>query len=319
MSLALLLSCFVACSVFAASPAPAGQAEPASANPAKPAAAKPSASKPASSKPAASKPARFEPAAAKPAGSKAQPSKAKGPPSKEELAAGIDTKVLVIKKEQKGRDRTVRLKTKDGWWIVFTYRPPVKRGPVAVLAHGYGSGRAEWLGLSADLHRKGWGTLAFDIRGHGDSATGPSGRADFNFIDGKEGWLDAAKDFDVVLEWLAGQKVPASRTCLVGASLGANLAAVAAAGHPRLACAALLSPGRDFRGVRLDESPSPRVRTLAAASPEDPYSYQTLVGFRARGGGRTLLEASRGHGVEMLRDADFSADLVKWLDAAVKR
>ncbi|MBI4677074.1 MAG: alpha/beta fold hydrolase [Elusimicrobia bacterium] len=221
--------------------------------------------------------------------------------------------------KEQGRDKTVRLKTADGWWIVFTYRAPRKGRPVAVLAHGYGSGRAEWSGLSADLHKKGWGTLALDLRGHGDSHTGPAGRVDFNFIDAKDGWNDAAKDLDLTLEFLRGEKIPARRSCLVGASLGANLVSRAAASAPGLACVALLSPGRDYRGVALDEDPGPKAKTLAAASPEDPYAYQTIVGFRARRSTHSLLEASRGHGVGMFQDLDFYKGFLSWLDAAAKR
>ncbi|MBI5623555.1 MAG: alpha/beta fold hydrolase [Elusimicrobia bacterium] len=262
--------------------------------------------------------AMASPAAKADEASKAKPPTVKDPPSKEELAAGRDTGVLIIKKDQKAKDKLVRVKTKDGWWIVFTYRPGRKGRPVAVLAHGYGSGRAEWAGLALELQAKGWGTVALDLRGHGDSNTGPAGRVDFNFIDSQGTWSDAVADLEAVLEHLRLQKVPLSRTCLVGASIGANLVSLAAARHPGLACSVLLSPGRDYRGVKLDENPFPKVRTLAAASPEDPYAYQTLVGFEARRSKIKLLEASRGHGVEMLRDADFNAELLRWLTRPAK-
>lgn len=228
-----------------------------------------------------------------------------------------DTGVLIIKKDQPGPERTVRLKTTDGWWIVMTYRPPRKGSPVAVLVHGFGTNRRDWAGLAADLARKGWGTLALDLRGHGDSRMGPSGPVDFASIDGGGAWLDAAKDVEAALGYVRGQRIATRRLCLVGASIGANLVSRAAAADPGLGCAVLLSPRRDFQGVPL-ASPRPGLRALAAASRADPHSYEALESLAARRPGIETLDAARGHGAAMFQDRDFYRDLLRWLDNAAR-
>ncbi|MBI5209755.1 MAG: alpha/beta fold hydrolase [Elusimicrobia bacterium] len=215
--------------------------------------------------------------------------------------------------------RKVKLKTVDGWGLYADYRPRAKGKPVAVLVHGYGASREEWSGLASDLARKGWGSLALDLRGHGDSTEGPSGKADFSFVDSRGDWSEAIKDIESAVKLVSGEGVPRSRICLVGASIGANLAAAAASSLPGLGCVALLSPGRDYRGVVLDESPRPKTRTLVAASPADPYAYQTLVGFKAGRTGHVLLEASKGHGVAMFQDVDFYKSLLAWLDGVGRK
>ncbi len=73
----------------------------------------------------------------------------------------------------------VRFKTVDGWTIVGVYHPPRpggKKGDVAVLIHGVGAGHGEWSSIEPRLWKMGLGTLAIDLRGHGESDQGPSGK-----------------------------------------------------------------------------------------------------------------------------------------------
>ena len=68
---------------------------------------------------------------------------------------------------------------------------------------------------------------------------------------------------------------------LVGASLGANLAALAAADSPAVRAVALLSPSLDYRGVRLDADRDEKARVAAGVS------------RRQHGGSRTRCAPSR--------------------------
>lgn len=207
----------------------------------------------------------------------------------------------------------VRIKTTDGWTLAGLYCKPKKGKPVAVLAHGLASGKGEWDKFTPELWKLGWGTLALDLRGHAGSTSGPAGPSDYVMIDSYSGWPQACRDIEAGISFLnRDKKVPSSsRVVLIGASMGANLAAQVFIRTPGLRAAVLLSPGEDYRGVILPRSLGRKV--LVGASPSDPYAYQTLVGLAARMDGATLLKTSNGHGVQMLDDGKFLAALLDWL------
>lgn len=211
------------------------------------------------------------------------------------------------------KTEAVWLKTTDGWRIAASYRLPRKGRPVVVMVHGYGAGKSEWEALRLELWKRGWGSLALDLRGDGESLSGPLGRADFRVVDAMDSWAGAQRDIEAARDFLLARKIPASRIGLMGASLGANLAAAVWARAPGLGFLALLSPGDDYRGVRLERRL--KGRRLVAAAPSDPYAFQSLVGYRALADGTETLEARRGHGAQMLEDARFLEGLLAWLRA----
>lgn len=126
-----------------------------------------------------------------------------------------------------------------------------KRSPLAVLAHQYPATRDSFAPLVADLLSLGWATLAFDVRGHGESvrvatATGvglrvidaPRGLAGQDFADGfigsigKVGFANISDDIVRVAGWGASQNfIDGTRILLCGASVGGTGVLLAA---PRL-------------------------------------------------------------------------------------
>jgi pimeloyl-ACP methyl ester carboxylesterase len=214
----------------------------------------------------------------------------------------------------KDAEQKVSFPTKDGWTISALYRPARKHGVVLILAHGVGSAKGEWGGFTQRLAAKGVGTLAFDLRGHADSKAGPKGAGDYTTFDATGEWARAAGDFDAAADWLKAKGVAEDKIALGGASIGANLASVAAAAHPKTPFLLLLSAGPDYRGVKLRK---PETRTLAGASPGDLYAYQTLKPLAAVPGVETF-EASSGHGVQMFTDPATLDKIVDWIAAASK-
>ena len=79
--------------------------------------------------------------------------------------------------------KLVHLKTNDGWTLAALYHTPEEGKPAAILIHGVGSSKAEWEGFSAELWKLGYGTLAIDLRGHGESRKGPRGDEDYTGFD----------------------------------------------------------------------------------------------------------------------------------------
>lgn len=86
-------------------------------------------------------------------------------------------KPALVDKEKMDKDKinkeTVSFKTSDGLLLKGTFYPSEKGGssPVVMMLHKLGSKRTEgdWEGLAVQLQKKGYATLIFDFRGHGES------------------------------------------------------------------------------------------------------------------------------------------------------
>lgn len=211
--------------------------------------------------------------------------------------------------------RVVTLKTADGWTLTADERPAAKGGMWLVLAHGVGSSRGEWETLASRLQAAGVGTVCVDLRGHHDSLKGPKGAGDFNTFDATGEWPKAVEDLLAAARYLKSRGVAADRVAFGGASIGANLAALAAAKSPRAPFLLLLSPGPDYRGVPL--SLRRGLKTLAGAAPADRYADQTLAPLAKMERVETF-EAPAGHGVQMFGDPATLDKVVAWVVAASK-
>ncbi len=186
------------------------------------------------------------------------------------------------------------------------YEAATRPAPGIVLVHMLGRSKDEWNGLAERLQAAGATVLAFDLRGHGGSS------GDSRSFSAMVGDVRAAA------EWLATRQGVRPTIGLVGASLGANLAAQAAASLPAARAVALLSPSLDYRGVRLDAALMKRLSARPvwlAASTEDYYALRTVKELMLGGGPyEHRLSGARAHGTALLSaDDDLTAALVDWL------
>lgn len=207
----------------------------------------------------------------------------------------------------------MRLETSDGIRLAAEYHAPRKAKPVFVLLHGLGAGRGEWAAFASTLAARGYGTLALDARGHGESGGPP-----FTTFATPESWLLIERDLEAALSWLAKRGVPARRAVLAGASIGANIALRTAARRPSVPFVVLLSAGYDYQGVRIEDAAARFERPiLFAAAAEDPYAFRTaaLLAPRARHPESLFLKAAAGHGAGMLSGAANAAFLEELLRA----
>jgi alpha-beta hydrolase superfamily lysophospholipase len=211
--------------------------------------------------------------------------------------------------------RRVAFATSDGWTIAADYRPPRRGGAVLILVHGVGASKAEWSVLAERLAARGVGTLALDLRGHADSRKGPGGEQGWEGFDAAGEWPNAGRDLDAAAGWLAARGIGGARVGFGGGSIGANLAARAAAARADAAFLLLLSPGPEYRGVELVSRPG--LKTLAVASTTDPYAAQTLGPLAARG--VETLEAPSGHGARLLDDPATLDRVAEWVARAARR
>jgi dienelactone hydrolase len=201
--------------------------------------------------------------------------------------------------------RQVSFRADDGHVVAGTVTEANQRPAAAVvLVPMLGRPREDWQALAQRLADAGITALAIDLRERAASDA-----------EGLEAW---SRDVTAAIGFLAGQPdVRGGSIGVLGASLGANLAAVAAGSDPRVRGLALLSPSLDYRGVRIEGAMRQYGSrpALLMASLRDPYAARSA---------RTLADAPPGprelhwsdvpaHGTQLLaRDPDLGRALVEW-------
>jgi alpha-beta hydrolase superfamily lysophospholipase len=213
--------------------------------------------------------------------------------------------LLAAPSESRAAQR-VTFKTDDGVVIAGTWHEPASRsGPAVILVPMLHRSRHDFDGLASQLASAGIGALAFDLRGHGESQ-GTIG-ADLG---------EMVADVQAARRFLAGRGDVTGRVGLAGASLGASLAAIAAAGDPTISSLALLSPTLDYRGVRIEAAMKKfgARPVLMVASDEDGYASRSVRDLAKGQRGREVLRLTgAGHGTVMLeRDPSLMGSLVDW-------
>lgn len=230
------------------------------------------------------------------------------------LPAALALLTLLAIRPGDASSQRVSLRTDDGLTLAATwYEPSTRPAPALILVHMLHRSRREWDGVGQRLAAEGIGALALDLRGHGESpgaiAAGEAAQADYGAM---------VLDVKAARRYLVQRSdVSQSRVGIVGASIGANLAALEASGDPSIASLVLLSPSLDYRGLRIEAA----VKKLAGrpvllvASDDDPYALRSVRDLQKAGGGtRELLVLKQaGHGTSMLaRDPDLARVLVDW-------
>ncbi len=224
-------------------------------------------------------------------------------------AVGIAlTLVLVTAGAAAAASRPVQLRASDGVAIAAAvYDAASAPAPAVVLVHMLTRTKEDWRPFAERLQTAGFTAVAIDLRGHGqsDGASTPAPAM--------------ALDVQAALTWLGERsEVRPAAIAIVGASLGASLALLAAADAPAVRGVALLSPAADYRGVRLDAAArkfGARPMFIAASS-EDPYALRTLRALTDAElpSREPRVSALTAHGSQLLeRDGDLAAALVDWL------
>ncbi|MEZ4407698.1 MAG: alpha/beta hydrolase [Polyangiales bacterium] len=205
--------------------------------------------------------------------------------------------------------------TRDGWTLAATVATgeASSQGAAVLLVHQLGSSRGEWSALMDRLARPPSITaMAIDLRGHGESTLGPSGRATWErFRPTPAAWAATATDVAAGVDYL---KVSggAQRVVIVGSSLGSTAAVMAAAEDPSVAAVVMISPGLEYRGV--DPRPaftrfagvfagaSARPALLLAAD-QDLAAAEAVPALASMAGPATeheVIGGTRAHGVSLL-------------------
>jgi dipeptidyl aminopeptidase/acylaminoacyl peptidase len=200
--------------------------------------------------------------------------------------------------------QTIKFESADKLEIIGTfYESPKANSPAVLLLHQWQSTRKSFDEFAKQLQAKGFGVLAIDGRGFGESVkttdgkTVSSSRTD-----------DAVKemkiDVDKAFNFLKQQKnVDATRVGIVGASYGSSLALIYAAENKQVKAVALLSPGINYFGNMPIE---PAAKTfgnrplLLVAADDDKESAETVKKLKQSGENYELqIYPKGGHGTNL--------------------
>lgn len=210
--------------------------------------------------------------------------------------------------------REMSLKTADGFTLKGTLTLPEGKGrkPVVVLAHEFRSDRRGWDPLAAELHARGIGTLALDLRGHGASTD-----KDGAVVKISEGFVDSAKtvgfdripgDLELAVKWLRAQPgVHPKRLGLAGSSVG-GFSVLLAAPKVRPYAVLALSPAgsvafSDRARAQLTEATQKSGAAVFVLSAEDDADAAANLGaVKSLTGVHAHLLKGKAHGFDLLAE-----------------
>jgi dienelactone hydrolase len=228
------------------------------------------------------------------------------------LAAALTLLAVFPSAEAAAGTQRVTIRTDDGVSLAATwYEPGSRSAPAVILVHMLHKTRHDWDSVATRLAAEGIGALAIDLRGHGESSGSlQEGEA--------PDYAALVRDVAAARRYLSSRSdVLQSRIGIAGASMGANLAVLAASADPGIASLALLSPSLDYRGLRIEAAMKKYGSrpAILIASDDDPYAMRSSKDLQKAGGGIREIHVLQhaGHGTVMVgRDPDLARTLVDW-------
>ncbi len=138
-------------------------------------------------------------------------------------------------------------------------------GPQVLLAHGFGQTRHSWAGTQERLGGAGFGSLAWDMRGHGESGSNPAGHS-YRVSDFIGDHLAGARELSGAGAGIDAPPLPLP--ILVGASMGGLTGLLAQASHRPFSALVLVdvTPRWEAAGMQ-------RIHDFMTAHPDGFESY----------------------------------------------
>jgi alpha-beta hydrolase superfamily lysophospholipase len=214
--------------------------------------------------------------------------------------------VLAFRADLHAAARAISFRASDGRTINALINEAAQRpAPAVVLVPMLGRPKEDWQAAAQRLAEANITALMIDLPGQ-VMPDDPKVAA---------GWSDEIR---AALTFLEGRPETRSGALgVAGASLGGNLAALAAAGDPRVRTLALISPSLDYRGVRIEAAMRQYGArpALLIASHQDPYAARSARELADKPPGIRELQWSdlAAHGTALLsREPDLVRALVEW-------
>jgi alpha-beta hydrolase superfamily lysophospholipase len=223
----------------------------------------------------------------------------------------------------------VELKTVDGWALKAMFAPSVPGKMTLLLLHGTGQRKEDWKRLAFPLTRAGYGVMAVDLRGHGESRTSPSGEEltwkKLRATPSANDFADMSRDAEAAVAWLAGQGVPEDSIGFIGSEVGGSIAIRFAATHQKVPLVVMLSPGMRWQEVLTPNAlralkrpiPTPVLMVYSEADKRTAKEVPILYAFaKAAVGPRyaTLISVPQERGTRMFKaQRPLVGQVIDWL------
>lgn len=223
----------------------------------------------------------------------------------------------------------VELKTVDGWTLKAMFAPSVPGKLTLLLLHGTGQRKEDWKRLAFPLTRAGYGVMAVDLRGHGESRVSPSGETltwkKLRATRTANDFADMSRDAEAAVAWLAGQGVPEDSIGLIGSEVGGSIAIRYAATHQKVPLVVMLSPGMRWQEVLTPNAlralkrpiPTPVLMVYSEADKRTAKEVPILYAFAKSAVGdrhATLIAVPQERGTRMFRaQRALVGQVIDWL------
>jgi dienelactone hydrolase len=216
----------------------------------------------------------------------------------------------------------VTLPTEDKWQLSSLFQPS-QNGFYVIILHDLGGKKEDFTSFSRALKEQGYGTLAIDMRGHGQS-TNIDIQKNFKKTGTDNDFNKMVRDVTASVNFLNKKGVENKNIYIIGAGLGANVAAKSLIFNPDIAGVILLTPSLKMRdvltmsGIKVFKNP-----VLIAVSSEDKKLFMEASFIRnaallSSGEGKvTFLTAYSLSGVDML-DKYLTPEVLQWLQTPQK-
>ncbi|MCB4757570.1 MAG: alpha/beta fold hydrolase [Elusimicrobia bacterium] len=225
----------------------------------------------------------------------------------------------------KWQPKSVSIKARDGTILRALYQGPEAGNPTVIMLHGLRANKTEWTPMSQTLAEKGWGVLAYDARGHGESSLtkdqkgGANGFMSFGPPGPRSEWNRMIDDVGAVIRYLQKEeKIKRDLIFLMGASLGANACLNFAALSGGIKGVVLLSPGLNYQGITTDKTIG-QVQNplLIVACSQDAYAYQSSQILKEKNPDAVIWsDVKPGHGVQMF-DERLITRIFQWMKSQI--
>ena len=211
----------------------------------------------------------------------------------------------------------VSWKTQDNWVIKGTFLSS-KNGKMVILLHDLGRTREDYKNFEKRLENETFGYLAFDLRGHGQS-TNLGTYNNFKKTGTDNEFNQMVRDVEGAISFLNDKGYQTEDIFIIGAGLGANVAAKAVGLNPQIAGLGLLTPGLKTKdvlsmgGIKMYKNP---VMIAVGSIDRKPMMEANLLrnaAFLSSGQGKVLfLTAYELTGTKML-DRYLTSNVIWWL------
>ena len=195
----------------------------------------------------------------------------------------------------------------DGWPLKAKYVPAKEGKLTLILLHGTGQRKDDWHALGRSLAGWGYGYLALDLRGHGESGKGPDGQPapwrKFKPTKEQNEFANMTRDIEGAVAYLTGQGVLEEQIGIIGADVGSSVGVKYASIHPKVHLIAMLSHGTHYQEVltinALRRYTNRPILMVYSCRPQFRPATPVLEGFARQAAGEqnvTVIKVPQEHG-----------------------